>query len=202
MRRIRDRRFTPKDDPGRWAEMLGRANVPARYARARISAIQVEPIRRWVEDVTEHPEKWLAIGGGFLLVGHLRSGKSSLAGILATDAMQRGEVVTWLASSEVPGVMFRDGQRQQELFDRLHETDLLILDDLGRESYRVDRPGGAALEGCVRAIYDRDRSIIVTSNLGDARLVANYPDTFISVLRRMTNLRVIENAQWPESPLS
>lgn len=191
-RRIRDR---IPEEPGEWREALIRARIPARYQRATAESIKPRHLCQWVMGVCSDPV-WLAEGRGFILVGPLETGKSSIAALLAMEALMRAEGVLWLAAREIPGVMFRDGPENTELRDQLEDADLLVIDDLGAEGFRVDRAGGAALEAAIRVLYDHDRSVIVTSNLGIPRLRAEYPEPLVSVLERITSAVVVENDQW------
>lgn len=200
MRRIRDRVLSQQSDPQRWVDALDRANIPNRYRQATAGAIRHPRIHKWVLDTVDNPGPWLGEGLGFLMVGQLRTGKSCLAGLLAMDAVARCEVVLWLAAREVPGVMFRDGQRNADLHDRLLGADLLVIDDLGAEGYSMQRAGGSALEGAMRIIYDMQRSLVVTSNLGDGELRGKYPEALVSVLERMTSALVVDNDQWSAGP--
>lgn len=192
MRRIRDRVFGPDgDDPHGWQEALDAANLPARYRRATIDGVQPS-IRPWAAKMLDAPGEWLGDGRGFIFLGDFGIGKSSLAGLFALDAAARCEAVLWLAAREVPGVIFREGERNEALHDRLLVADLLILDDLGAEAYSMERAGGAALEGAIRTVYDRDRSIIVTTNFSPSRLRERYPEPMVSVLERVTTDKEIK----------
>lgn len=199
MRRIRNRTLSP-DDKAAWIDACDRANLPARYRAARTDAIRQPQLRKWVEDACANPGAWLGEGLGFLLCGQLRTGKSCLAGLLAMEGIRRCEMVLWLAAREVPGVMFREGDRNRELHARLLDADLLVIDDLGAEGYSVERAGGAALEGALRTIYDQQRTLIVTSNLGPDQIRAHYPEPLVSVLERMTAMLVVANDQWGVGP--
>lgn len=190
-RRIRDRVFKPNDDPGAWAEAMGRSNIPVRYHRATFEGVASNQTRDWARAQCDDIA-WRQEGKGFVLVGPFGKGKSSVAGLLAVDSVMRCEKVLWLASAEVPGVMFREGDRNAALHERLQIADLLVIDDLGSESYSMERAGGSALERCIRTIYDANRSIVLTSNLSPARIKDEYPAALVSVLERVTEMVVIE----------
>lgn len=198
VRSIRDRVFPGEDpEPGAWALALDRARIPHRYRRATLEAIRDPELVTWARSLLDAPGRWLGQGFGLMFVGPYRSGKSSLGALFAMDAIQRCERVLWTAAREIPGIMFREDAAG---FDALKRADLLVIDDLGAEKYRLDGGGGAALEGAVRSIYDRERSVLVTSNLSPARIKDVYPDGLVSVLERMTACKVVENDQWPRGP--
>lgn len=197
-RRVRDRIFPGEDpEPGAWKAALERARIPTRYRRASLEAIRNAGLVAWARGLLDTPERWLGEGYGVLFVGPYRSGKSSLAAIFAMDAIARCEKVLWTAAREIPGIMFRE---DEDAYHALRRADLLIIDDLGAEKYRLDGGGGAALEGAVRDVYDRERSILVTSNLSPGKIKDTYPEGFVSVLERMTAAKQIENDQWPRGP--
>jgi hypothetical protein len=56
----------------------------------------------------------------------------------------------------------------------------------------MERAGGSALEGAIRTIYDNSGSLIVTTNLSPARIKDQYPAPMVSVLERMTEMKVME----------
>jgi len=196
-RRVRDRVFSPEDDPQGWREALDDANIPPRYQEAVIDKVTTSgdpPLRAWVQRTLDHPETWLGDGWGYVFCGPLGHGKSSVAGLFALDAVMRCEVVLWLAAREVPGVMFRDGGRNMALNERLHRADLLVIDDLGSEAYSMARAGGSALEGAIRTAYDRHRSLIVTTNISPGRMREQYPEPLLSVVERITELQPVGEA--------
>ena len=174
-----------------WAEVVGASNIPRRYLAATVEGVPNPQTRDWVrgrmDDIV-----WRQEGLGYVIVGPYGVGKSSVAGLLAVDAVRRCETVVWLAAAEVPGVMFRDGPLNQELYERLQRADMLVIDDLGAESYSMERAGGAALERCIRIAYDNQRPIVVTSNLSPGRIKDQYPAPLVSVLERVTEMVVIE----------
>lgn len=197
-RRVRDRIFPgPDPEPGAWKSALDRARIPQRYRMARLEAIKDAELTTWASGLLDAPGRWLGEGYGIMFVGAYRSGKSSLAAIFAMDAIQRCEAVLWTTARQIPGIMFREDAAG---FDALHRCDLLVLDDLGSEAYRLEGGGGSALEAAVRNVYDRQRSILVTSNLNPARIKDSYPESLVSVLERMTAIKVVENDQWPQGP--
>jgi len=197
-RRVRDHRFnrTSRDA----AEAFTSAYLPEMYWGATIDAIREKDIREWVEAAMEHIKVWLGYGRGFYIHGDLNAGKSSLAALLLMDAACRCERCLWLPARDVPGVRFRDTARNERIADRLLAADLLVLDDLGSEKFNIKGAAGAALEATVRGMYDRRRSVIVTSNVAWGHLPVGYKDApgFASVLKRCVVPVAIKNDQWPD----
>lgn len=200
-RRIRNRsdQRGPDADPLRWDRLLSEANIPERYRRATIDMVRGEAA--WLLGALEDPNGWLGNGYGYYIHGPNNTGKSSAAAILAMDVVRRCECVTWLPVRDVPGVRFREGPREIELHERLYRSDLLVLDDIGAETYRREGAGGGALEAVIRILYDRDRSVLYTSNAGWAQFQGGYAGvpSLVSVVKRQT-WPVAMTELWPEGP--
>lgn len=199
-RRIRNRKATRNPGTDAFHNALRRAQIPERYWGADSNSIRVDHIRRWVEHNVEMAPEWLADGKGFYVNGPLNAGKSSIAAILAKEAVWRCESVLWMSVRDVPAARFRETDRSAEIDDHLHVCDLLVLDDLGSERFKRTGPAASALEETVRIVYDRGRSIIVTSNLSWRQLGLEYGtlnEPLVSVLRRMVTPVEVKNDQWP-----
>jgi len=198
-RKIREHARDPHDDPRRWDRLLDEANIPSRYRRAQLDLVRGET--KWLRGALETPDAWLGRGYGYFIHGPNNTGKSSTAAILAMDAIKRCERVIWLPVRDVPGVRFREGERNVALHERLYQSDLLVLDDIGAETYRREGAGGGALEAVIRILYDRDRSVLYTSNAGWAQFHGAYAGvpSLVSVVARQT-WPVAMAEPWPGGP--
>ena len=198
MRKVRNRMFSA-ENVDRWQQKLLDARIPERYWTATLEAVVEIELRvnivQWIETLP----RWLGEGEGLYLHGPLESGKSAVAALLCMDAIQRCERVLWVASREVPSIIFREQNAERELYERLNACDLLVVDDLGAESYRITGPAGHAYESLFRIIYDRQRSVIVTSNLSWTQFRDIYSppaQPLVSVIERVTKPHAIVNDQW------
>jgi len=199
-RRIRPRERDPEEDPRRWERLLSDANIPQRYRRAQLDQVRGDSTW-WLGAAVEDADAWLGRGYGYFIHGPNNTGKSSAAALLAMDAIKRCERVTWLAVRDVPGVRFREGPRETALHERLYQSDLLVLDDIGSETYRREGAGGGALEAVIRILYDRDRSVVYTSNASWEQFRGAYAGvpSLVSVVTRQV-WPVSMTALWPEGP--
>lgn len=199
-RQIRDHMFGPDEDGSTWRRMLVEANIPSRYWWAHVDSIKSASLNRTVKDQLERAVEWLGAGRGFFIHGDFNAGKSSIAAILAMEAMKRGEQVTWVPSRDVTTVMWRKSAKGGELYDRLEDSDVVVLDDLGAVlGASMATAAGEAFEQLVRIPYDQQRSLLVTSNLDWDDFVRDYKeDAFplVSVLRRVVEPMMIVNDQW------
>ncbi len=201
MRRIRDRQPSrdPRENRAHWNAICESAHLPARYWSATPGAIHRAPeVRRFLIERCNDPT-WMAEGKGFYLHGPLNSGKSSAAAILMMDALQRCEKALWLSVRDVAPVRFRESDRFAAIDDALQVADLLVLDDLGSERFRLTSAGGAALEETIRICYDRQRPVIITSNLSWEQFEAHYKadaEPLVSVVSRFVEPVAVLNDEW------
>lgn len=184
------------------AALLDEARIPERYRYATVQAVKNAPLSRWLQSKMEFPGEWLGEGFGFYLHGAFNGGKSSAAALLGMDAIMRVEKVLWLPVADVPRVRFREDDEAKKIDLRLRTCDLLILDDLGAERFRLTTAAGTALEETVRAVYDRNRSVVISSNIKWERLSATYGQDlpgFLSVLERIVTPVEVQG-DWPKNP--
>jgi DNA replication protein DnaC len=149
-----------------------------------------------------HPELWLGKGYGAFFHGPENTGKSSLAAIFAMEALRRIEQVLWLHVRDVPAVRFRENPEFAKVDDLLHQADFLVLDDLGAERFRMSSAAGPALEETVRILYERNRSVFVTSNFSWKAFDEHYSKEarpLVSVLNRVV-IPVALTIPWPGEP--
>lgn len=204
-RRIRDRVLDPQEDPVAWRLALQGSGIPDQHWRATVAAIRDPRIVTWLSGVCDNAADWMGDGLGFYLHGPLNSGKSGAATILGMEALRRAERVLWLPVRDVPLVRFREGERGKMLDEQLHKADLLVLDDLGAERFRLTSAAGPALEETLRIMYDRGRSVVITSNIAWEEFITTSPyardaEPLVSVIRRKCWPVPIVNDQWPLSP--
>lgn len=186
------------DDAGNWQAALRRARIPDRYWTA--TPEQVKGDSRWLRTALDRPEEWAGKGWGFYVNGPFNTGKTAVAAILMMEFIRRCHAVLWLSVREVPAVRFHEGVLG-ELDERLMQADMVVLDDLGAERFRIDGPAGAALEETVRIVTERGRSITFTSNNPWEAFPATYSavPAFVSVVQRHT-IPITLLATWPGTP--
>jgi DNA replication protein DnaC len=179
---------------------MRRANIPERFWDA--TPDQVKGNNKWMRQALGQPDLWAEKGYGFYLHGPFNTGKSAAACILARDFVLRAHKVLFLKVCDVPRTRFHDGAEGVALDTRLRHADLLVLDDLGSERFRLDSAAGAALEEVVRIMYDRSRPIVITSNKAwEGEFPASYGSVpaFVSVVQRIC-ISVALVDPWPDGP--
>jgi hypothetical protein len=204
-RRVRERGRNPAEDPAAWELALVATGLPPRYYRATADVIREPRVRAWLNALLPNAAQWLGDGAGFYLHGPLNVGKSSIAALLLMEAVMRFERALWLSVRDVPKMRFREGERGVWLDEQLSRADLVVLDDLGAERFRLESGAGPTLEETVRIVYDRARTLVVTSNIGWTEFTTRseylkHAPPLVSVIQRCCHPVEIVNNQWPLAP--
>ena len=184
------------DEPGTLNRALERARIPKRFWSADHSAVKGD--NTWIQQALDNPDGWAGKGYGFFLNGPFNTGKSAAAAILARDFVMRCRVVVWVAVRDVPAIRFHEGE-MAEVDALLRRADLLVLDDLGSERFRLTSAAGAALEEVVRIMYESQRPTIITSNKGWDQFQATYSPAFVSLVKRVS-IPIALIDPWDEGP--
>jgi DNA replication protein DnaC len=132
------------------------------------------PVYRAVKEFVEAIDERLADGEGMWLMGDVGTGKTTLAMLVSKAAVEAGHSV---AIYSLPRLLSRirrtydaeaGEQSYLEFFERLTEVDLLHIDDLGaekRSDWVLEQ-----LYAIINERYETQRSVVVTTNLGQEAL--------------------------------
>lgn len=186
---VNERRINPGDSDGAqtWVAALQRSGIPPRYWDCVPDLVRGD--RGWLTQALTNPaESWAGQGWGFYIHGPFDTGKSSVAAILAMDMAKRCHAVEWMSVRDIPGVMFQENDEARQRFRRLKGLDLLVIDDLGSQRFRLKTAAGTAIEDLARIMFDRKRPIIYTSNVPWPSFPATFHEieAFVSVVQRTT----------------
>ena len=144
----------------------------------------VTQVRRYVEDLDDN----LHAGRGLWLFGDVGTGKTTLAMLVSSHALQAGKDVAIYSLPRLLAVIratYGEGSERSyvELLDRLSAVDLLHIDDLGAE--KTSPWVLEQLYTIVNARYEDRRSVIVTTNLPHEQLVEQIGERTVSRLEEM-----------------
>lgn len=147
--------------------------IPAKYRGVSFERPPVTLMSRdWVDPVREYTadfEPTLDQGQGLWFLGDVGTGKTTLAMLVSSRALEAGRSV---AIYSLPKLLahirrtFDDNRGEQtylELFDQLTSVDLLHIDDLGaekRSDWVIEQ-----LYALINERYESGKAIVVTSNI-------------------------------------
>lgn len=145
----------------------------------------VSAVREWIDALQSNFEQ----GNGLWLMGDTGTGKTTLAMLVSKEALKRNYTV---AIYSMPSLLTRiratygaeaGEESYDEFFERLCEVDLLHIDDLGAEKqteWVLEQ-----LYALVNERYERQKSIVVTTNLSQDELELQIGPRTVSRLIQM-----------------
>lgn len=112
-------------------------------------------------------EEYLSNGTGLVLFGSVGTGKTHLAAAIALQLLSNGVPVVFKTSidlfSDIRGT-YNSDVSESKIMDTYNTTDLLIIDDLGKE--KITTWSASMLFAIINARYERMLPTIITTNLG------------------------------------
>ena len=164
--------------------------IPARYRGVSfdrpplttIDSVVVNAIRDWIDGLDSN----LAEGRGIWLMGDTGTGKTSLAMLVSKHILESGRTA---AIYSLPKLLGRirstydndpGDESYADFFERLCEVDMLHLEDLGTEKrteWVLEQ-----LYALINERYERQKSVMVTTNYDQAQLEEQLGDRIVSRL--------------------
>jgi DNA replication protein DnaC len=147
----------------------------------------VREVRRFVRDLDEH----LGAGHGLWLEGDVGTGKTTLAMLVSRAALDAGHSVAIYSLprllAEIRATFEADHQGSYvDFLQRLAAVDLLHVDDVGAE--KTSPWVLEQLYAIVNERYEDEKSIVITTNLGQQELAEQIGVRTVSRLKEMCDV--------------
>lgn len=152
---------------------MERMKIPCRYWSVRfdeISDVSVEGypsprdmVKRYITNMAEMRQR----GGGLVLYGSNGTGKTSACVYVAKEYRRRGHTVLFLEAAELKGLVMEKAafDEDETWWDRAKSVDVLVIDDLGKETLDSTGFGAALFDELLRARNARKLVTFITSNV-------------------------------------
>ncbi len=173
-------------DARAWRKKLEHAGIYDRYFPCTFKNMASRPLpsgiadaMRQAKDYAEHFPEYEKRGVGVIFIGPVGTMKTSMAVGIAQELLRNGRGVMFLPLAELFDNLVRmSKQRDNTEFlafeNRLKETSLLILDDLGTEY-----PGDwirNKVDAIISHRYNRLKPICITTNLVPGEIAGRYQE--------------------------
>jgi len=164
-----------------------RANLPERYWEASLSAIPdhldyKRKIKKYIDNLVGMMEQGIGL---YLWSTENGSGKTSIAALIAKEALRYGKTVFFEESSRLKGMLINKEQFEEgtSIEERMMMVDVLILDDIGKEYRTSSGYAENVIETLVRARVQKVKTTIMTGNVHPKDMKKIYSEDFSALLK-------------------
>lgn len=164
-----------------------RANLPERYWEASLNAIPdwlvYKPkVEKYLGSILEMLDQGIGL---YLWSTENGSGKTSIAALIAKEALRYGRTVFFEESSRLKGMLINKEQFEEgtSIEERMMMVDVLILDDVGKEYRTSSGYAENVIETLVRARVQKVKTTIMTGNVHPKDMKKIYSEDFSALLK-------------------
>lgn len=168
-------------------EHMGQSQVRPIYRRMTFSTFQKQRqpqafaiAANYAKNIQDN----LKSGRGIIFHGPVGVGKTHLAAAIVNYGMKKHYLFCIIQST--PEMFFHIRQQNFQFVNALMDCDLLVLDDFGRE--RATDFVQETLFTVINARYEKQKPVIITTNIGPKTLRKNLGDAVISRLYEMCEI--------------
>lgn len=125
-------------------------------------------------------------GIGLLFFGEFGVGKTMLANLVLKDLIKRGKScygTTFAGMIDMFTAGWRSDAQRAEFGRRILDSDVLLLDDLGRELKRSTKLSESTFDDVLRTRVQEGRVTLITTNLHERELTEGYGAAILSLLK-------------------
>ena len=151
----------------------------------------------------ENAPQYVSRGTGIVLHGPYGSGKTLLMNLLVKDLIHMGYAcyaTTFASMIELFTAGWRSPDEQRWFQRKIVQSDVLLLDDLGRELKRNNKLSESTFDDVLRTRVQTGKVTLITTNLTPAEMKEGYGRAVLSLIRESSLVRQIEGKDFrPEA---
>jgi len=160
------------------------AGIGMPYQRLNWTDLESEEVAKAVEEYVENTE-FLKRGVGLFLTGGLGTGKTLAATLCLKKFIRDGFTcfaTTFSEMVELYTAGWHSDEERTYFHRKVVESQVLLLDDVGRELKRKNRLSETTFDSVLRTRVQHGRSTIITTNLSMNELERGYGGAVMSLL--------------------
>ncbi len=162
------------------------SGIGVTYQRLGWDDLVNEDVKSWCRQYLEH--NLADRGVGLLLTGSFGSGKTLSATLLLKELVKRGYhcyATTFASMVETYTAGWRDPEDKKYFIRKVVNSDVLLLDDLGKEFKRSNRLAETTFDDVLRTRVQAGRATLLTTNMTKEELGDGYGGAALSLLREV-----------------
>ncbi|WP_233096226.1 ATP-binding protein [Alicyclobacillus sp. SO9] len=184
-------------------QLIKQSMIPARWLERDFERFKViDENRKAYEFALEYANTFSPSNGrGILLSGPVGVGKTHLAAAISLKLLEQEFRIVFGTVTSLLGQIrhtFDDSkEREADVFNRLTQCDLLVIDDIGKE--KVTEWTEQTLFEIINSRYENNRSLVLTSNVSIADIRKRYQnvgDALTSRLLEMCQGIKMDGSDW------
>jgi hypothetical protein len=156
----------------------------------------------FIHDYLANLEMHLRQGTGLYLTGPNGNGKTLLASLVFRHFLALGYSGCWTTYNEMLDLYSATWRNQDEKawFDNtVKRAQVLVIDDLGKESVNLQAMSNAALDMVFRHRVQSGHVTILTTNMADDELRERYSRSMISLITEACLSRAVPGEDWRQA---
>lgn len=161
------------------------AGIGTTYQRLSWADVHFDLVNSPVTDYLDNIEDYVARGMGLLLHGPVGTGKTLVANLMAKELVKKGYdtfVATFASTVEHFTATWGDNEEKKVFAKRFMQSQMLVLDDLGKEYKSSNRLSPTTFDHILRTRVQGGRPTILTTNMIARELQGGYGGAVLSLL--------------------
>lgn len=155
-------------------------------------------VMRIAKYVDNH-EAYIRQGVGLILTGPFGSGKTMLGNLALKDFVKlryRCYATTFAQTVDMYTAGWRSQEEKRRFNDRFVKSDVLLLDDVGRETRNKSKLNETTFDSILRTRVQHGKPTFLTSNLSMEELEEGYGSAVLSLLMENSTLIKVEGEDY------
>lgn len=176
------------------------AGVGVSYQRLSWSDYVGDPaVRELCDKYVENASQYVSRGVGMVLYGGLGSGKTFAMNMLIKSLIHKGYdcyATTFASMIELFTAGWRSPEEQRWFQRKIVQSDVLLLDDLGRELKRNSKLSESTFDDVLRSRVQTGKVTLITTNLTPDEMDDGYGSAVLSLLQESSVVREVQGADF------
>lgn len=156
-------------------------------------------VRELCEKYVGNSSQYVSRGVGMVLHGDVGSGKTLAMNLLIKSLIHQGYhcyATTFASMIELFTAGWRSPDEQRWFQRKVVQSDVLLLDDLGRELKRNNKLSESTFDDVLRSRVQTGKVTLITTNLTEDEMAEGYGSAVLSLIQESSVVREVEGGDF------